>query len=151
MLAPTGALLEFRTPLFASTERLALRLAHSRVQLWVNLRHDGRIDISIPCPGRGLNEFVHIIWSPSGAPPSRTLLILGEGALLADGHQEELFRERPLHHDSCHQKLWERWRSLADPEDQQRIAHFWIGHPHPVLSQLGLEGLQTLTRHGPRV
>jgi hypothetical protein len=45
------------------------------------------------------------------------------------GHTERTRRAEPL---------LARWRALASPEDQARIAAFWLGHPHPVLATAGL-------------
>jgi hypothetical protein len=42
------------------------------------------------------------------------------------------------------QALVRRWQALTDPADRERIAAFWLGHPHPVLAAAGLAllGLQ---------
>jgi hypothetical protein len=34
--------------------------------------------------------------------------------------------------------LLERWRAIPSAEDRARVATFWLGHPHSVLSSLGL-------------
>jgi hypothetical protein len=37
--------------------------------------------------------------------------------------------------------LLARWRTLSSATDRRRVGQFWLGHPHPLLAELGLETL----------
>jgi hypothetical protein len=45
--------------------------------------------------------------------------------------------------------LLRRWAALPDPRDRTLVQGFWIGHPEPVLAQLGLATLQPIPQRMP--
>jgi hypothetical protein len=52
-------------------------------------------------------------------------------------------------HPEAIPELMCRWQGVPRPEDQARIAQFWLGHPNPALAQAGLQVL-THQRQTPR-
>jgi hypothetical protein len=59
-------------------------------------------------------------------------------SIIPDALQKGDISSTPVIQMHQRDRLLERWRKLPAPEDRERIAGFWFGHPHPILAAAGL-------------
>jgi hypothetical protein len=149
-LAPAGVPLRFRLSISTDREHFAVLLAHSGGSLRLGIGEQWIAAILTHSHG-DKHIAAHVGWPVAGGRTARALVHQGQSVLLADGLHSisgggpHVMAASLRSDQDSHEDLLQRWRALDSRDDRQRVALFWLGHTHPVLSQLGLDCVRAMT------